>query len=402
MPDQGMKQKFPRLPSLTGIRFIAAISVFMFHWSIPDPVINLFGSPGVRDVYDKIFSDSGWFGVSFFFVLSGFVMTWTAKPSDTATRFWRRRAAKVYPNHIVTWALCMALFAGATATPVQAVSNLFLVHTWIPKYDIYLSINQPSWSLCSEVLFYLLFPFILPLINRIREGRLWAYAGGVVAGGFAVPLFAMWVFPSTPQVQFGAPISVLQYWFTYAFPVPRLLDFVLGMLMARIVLSGKWIPFGLLPASLLILGGYVLALNTPFIWGLNAINLAPMGLFVAAAATADIEGKRSWVRGRAMVWLGDVSFAFYMVQSLVMLWLRPKVLGTRTFATPQALGLLAVVFAVTMVLAWALHKFVEMPMMRFSRPRGTRRPAPVLTPTASSTPAIAGAVPDAMPAIQAE
>lgn len=41
--------------------------------------------------------------LSFFFVLSGFVMTWSARPGDTATAFWRRRAAKIYPLHAVTW-----------------------------------------------------------------------------------------------------------------------------------------------------------------------------------------------------------------------------------------------------------------------------------------------------------
>jgi peptidoglycan/LPS O-acetylase OafA/YrhL len=41
-------------------------------------------------------------GVSFFFVLSGFVLTWSARPDDIATGFWRRRIARIYPVHLVT------------------------------------------------------------------------------------------------------------------------------------------------------------------------------------------------------------------------------------------------------------------------------------------------------------
>ena len=86
-----------RLPSLTGLRFAAAFLVFGFHAHIE----GIVAAGATRDVMDWVFGP-GAAGVSFFFVLSGFVLTWSVRPGETAWRFWRRRIAKIYPNHAVT------------------------------------------------------------------------------------------------------------------------------------------------------------------------------------------------------------------------------------------------------------------------------------------------------------
>ena len=70
-----------RLPSLTGLRAIAALMVFGFHvWAL-----GIFASPGVNKVLAHSVSE-GVIGVTFFFILSGFVLTWTARDNDRAVR----------------------------------------------------------------------------------------------------------------------------------------------------------------------------------------------------------------------------------------------------------------------------------------------------------------------------
>ena len=56
-----------RLPTLTGMRFVAAAMVFLFHvfWS------NVFASPGAQHDFFSLFFQGGWTGVGFFFLLSG-------------------------------------------------------------------------------------------------------------------------------------------------------------------------------------------------------------------------------------------------------------------------------------------------------------------------------------------
>ncbi|WP_344528181.1 acyltransferase family protein, partial [Streptomyces rectiviolaceus] len=71
-----------KLPSLTGVRFFAAALVFFFHASLPE-VLGVFEDPGFADGYAQALSKVGFVGVSFFFILSGFVLAWSARPEDT-------------------------------------------------------------------------------------------------------------------------------------------------------------------------------------------------------------------------------------------------------------------------------------------------------------------------------
>jgi peptidoglycan/LPS O-acetylase OafA/YrhL len=87
------------------MRFIAALMVFAFHVSLE----GVFADKPVGDGYYTAVNKFGFAGVSFFFILSGFVLTWSARETDTARRFWRRRLVKIYPNHVVTWAAAAVL-----------------------------------------------------------------------------------------------------------------------------------------------------------------------------------------------------------------------------------------------------------------------------------------------------
>ncbi len=135
------------------MRFIAAFLVFGCHISLE----HLFRDEQTGHAVFRLVSRAGWMGVEFFFVLSGFVLTWSARPDDTVPRFWRRRAAKIYPNHVVMWlvTIVLMLWAGQTVAAYAAIPNLLLVHSWFPQFEIFSSVNGPSWSLCCEVLFHL-------------------------------------------------------------------------------------------------------------------------------------------------------------------------------------------------------------------------------------------------------
>ena len=88
------------LPSLTGLRFVAALMVFGFHSA----------GYGVTTTPWWHLPQFGFLGVAFFFVLSGVVLTWSTRPGQSAGAFWQRRFARVYPSHAVTAVIAIALY----------------------------------------------------------------------------------------------------------------------------------------------------------------------------------------------------------------------------------------------------------------------------------------------------
>ncbi|WP_051790364.1 acyltransferase family protein [Streptomyces sp. NRRL S-1022] len=358
-----------KLPSLTGLRFIAAALVFFFHATFSDPPMNPFADQSWEEGFRWLFSKAGWMGVSFFFVLSGFVLTWSARPGDTLSGFWRRRLLKIFPNHVVMWAFAMVLFAGAT-TPVSAwLPNLLLIHSWFPQHGTFISVNPPSWSLCSELLFYLLFPLLLRPVLRIKKRALWVWAAAMVAGMLAVQLVTDFLMPQHPPTPEGFGVSLWEFWFGYNFPPVRMFEFVLGMILARLVMTGAAPRVGIVPAALLCVAGYAAAMAVPFLYGLNLMTVIPIALLICAVARADIEGTRTVLRGRAMQWLGEVSFGFYLAQYVVMYSIRTSLMDERLFSPLPAVLVLLGFFFATLLAGWLLLVCVERPVMRrWARP----------------------------------
>jgi peptidoglycan/LPS O-acetylase OafA/YrhL len=338
-----------RLPALTGLRFVAAFVVFGFHIHAQ----KMFADPTARKVIGVVFGQ-GATGVGFFFLLSGFVLTWSARPGTPARTVWRRRAAKILPNHVVTWVITVAGLAASShaVSPLSSVSGLFLLHAWVPSRDVYFGGNTPAWSLSCEAAFYLAFPLLLRLINRVRERALWPLAITLTIVILLVPAL---VLPLPTEIA---------YWLIYVFPVTRALEFALGMAMARIVRSGQWIGLGLWPATTLSVLGYVVSGYLPHGFSYVAGTVIPLALLIPAAAVADLRGTPSPWRNRVWVWLGEVSFAFYLVHEIVIRY-TDKALGFNALSTVPAFVVAVLMLAGSILGAWLLLRIVERPMMKF-------------------------------------
>ncbi|MFI6039942.1 acyltransferase family protein [Streptomyces sp. NPDC051315] len=356
-----------RLPSLTGMRWIAVSMVFVYHatWGIYPP-------SAFPESLTFVTANAGWVGVSFFFVLSGFVLAWSARADDTAPRFWRRRFFKVYPNHFVTFLLAALLMAWAGTEIRHVLPNLLLVQSWSWDTDVSLSVNGVSWSLSCEAFFYALFPLWHGLIRRIRPEHLWYWASGAVGAVLLVP-FVTLLLPDQPQLAWE-PTPVYDFWFVYLFPVTRTLEFVLGILLARIVLTGKWIDVRPGAAALAFVAGYAVSLYVPDLWGYAAATVVPLALLIPAFALRDVRGERSLTASRAMVWLGDISFAFYLLHRMIHAHLVYLVGTDHVWGFRDATGLAVVAFGLSTLLAWALFRCVESPVQRrFGKPRKPRK-----------------------------
>jgi peptidoglycan/LPS O-acetylase OafA/YrhL len=366
-----------RLPSLTGLRWVAALLVFVFH-------LGYVGGPTGAALH-TVLGRAGHLGVAFFFILSGFVLTWSARPNDRVLSFWRRRLAKIVPNHWVTFLVTIVLMVltGQVLAFADIAPNFFLVQTWVPRLEAWTSVNPVSWSLACELLFYLSFPLWKRLLDRVPESKLWLTAGLVAAAILAVPLLVQGFVSDQPRIPFDTfgPISFNQLWLVYFFPVSRVFEFILGIVLARIVMSGRWVPVSIPVATLLVVAGQVFALtiaDTSYLVSTSAVPALPVALLIAAVANADARGRPTGFGGRRMVWLGEISFAFYMVHKIVMTYLQQLFAGEgeqwgAPWPVSQWLLFSVTCFAVTLVGAALLYRFVEIPSLnRFGRSRPQR------------------------------
>jgi peptidoglycan/LPS O-acetylase OafA/YrhL len=166
----------PRLPAVTSFRFFAAFHVVIFHFQ----AMKVYLGP----VWFQKLSSIGYVGVSFFFVLSGFILVYTyaGRPLKLG-QFWRARFARIYPAYAFSLLLTGPFFfyamlkfdipffvwPKAHAKLVVALV-LGLLQAWVPQAA--LAWNSVAWSLSVEAFFYLLFPFLLLILIRRPQTQL--------------------------------------------------------------------------------------------------------------------------------------------------------------------------------------------------------------------------------------
>lgn len=325
------------LPRLTSLRWFAALGVLVCHVA-------------VQPHGAKWLIPAGAIGVGFFFVLSGFVLTWSSRPRDTAATFYRRRFARIYPATAVStllavllWSLSVPFVLGGRGVAFQ----LLLVQSWFPP-DIRGAGNGVTWSLSCEAFFYLMFPLLLRAVRRWPRQTIAVVVAACL--GWAYLTLALW----SPE--------------TYYFPLSRLPEFVLGIALAVLMQQG-WRPTISQPLAVGVfsVGAAAAAVTNLQLPGLINVYTALPGVavLIVCAAQADVDGRTGWLTSRRLVYLGELSFCFYLVHAMVLrvVLTDPRTLGgAHSTAALVALGLLTL--ALSLAAAAALHHVVELPMQR--------------------------------------
>jgi peptidoglycan/LPS O-acetylase OafA/YrhL len=368
-----------RLPSLAGLRWVAAVGVFLYHATGP----FMFPPDVFPESVPFALRNVGASGLSFFFILTGFLLTWSARPKDTSGRFWLRRVVRLYPNHLITLAIMVFLLDFTHLLPwrTQATGvwqSVLLVHAWSPDPYVMIGANAVSWSLSVDAFFLLLFPFWVKVLNRIRPDRLWFWVAAVFALMVAVPFIAK-LLPSQPMLPdalIGRPTSAWQWWFLYDSPLTRCLECFLGSLAARLLLHGRLPTLRLRYVLPLVAAVYTFSIFLPInFYGIVALLAPPMVLLTISLTQADMRGQRTVLNHPVLVWLGGVSYAFYLLHRIVLEVSIPGFLAKVHWTIPTAVAMIVFTLAVTTGLAYVLYIAVERPMLRrFSPPDPTGRP----------------------------
>src|ERR1700761_6973045 len=136
----------PAIPVLPTLRFPAAFAIVLFHFLAYTPC-----PPWIWEGFGA--------GVSFFYVLSGFILYYNYADLPDRGFFWVARFARIWPVHLFCLALifCLLPFSwldGHASWPTTLPANILLLHAWLPYQGSVLSYNGVSWSLSVEAFFY--------------------------------------------------------------------------------------------------------------------------------------------------------------------------------------------------------------------------------------------------------
>lgn len=346
------------IKSLTSLRFFFALLVFLSHLQFFPKTDNFFST-----LYEHIFRE-GYLGVSFFFILSGFVLSLSygdrfAKNKITFTDYLIARIARIYPLHLLTFIISLPLALGGLLSlpKIKALSftflNVFLLQSWIPKEAIYFSFNMPSWSISDEFFFYLIFPF---LISFIRPVKIW----------HIIPLLVM------PLLLLLIP-ERFQHAFFYVNPIFRVFDFYIGILLYEVYKNGIIQPKTEKKATMLegisillfliffLFHGYM-----PQVMRYSIYYWLPMSFIILTFAYN--AGKISRLASNNWLVLGgEISFGLYMIHQLVIRY--AVSLNERIGLTNNYYIVALIVFVVSIVASYLLYRFFEMPINKMIKNR---------------------------------
>jgi peptidoglycan/LPS O-acetylase OafA/YrhL len=250
-------------------------------------------------------------------------------------------------------------------SPFGHVAELFLLQAWPPDNPTYAGGNGVTWSLSVEMFFYLVFPFVIMALRRLR--------GRGLAVAAAVTLVLMATLPVIVAQAGVDTYSNLYYWLFFVFPPYRFGEFLLGMLLARAMVLGLRILAPARTAMVAAAGvagltwtmtSFTVRTGIPFVRPLVALLAIPFfAALLCASATRDTQPGGWWLGSAPLRRLGDWSFALYLVHA-------PAIVLTAHFGWwynyggLPGLALLLAYLALVLAVSAALHYLVDKPVER--------------------------------------
>lgn len=350
------------IATLQSMRFIFCMQIFICHY---------FSNLGFH-----CFDYGGDAGVTFFFILSGFVLSIGCGPSVANgtfhyVQFLRKRLAKIYPLHLVTFtiALCMSFVAGVKFDVIKTFLHIFMLQEFTLSEDMLRYGTGLSWFLGALFFCYLLFPFLYRQLiisrNKVFGTLLTIYM-----------LLAL-------AIESCCNNSAIDD-FMFAFPPLRIIDFTIGIIAYRLYISHFSISFrqwidrqstNILSTIEIIIVVSVSALTfMPYCSLPSWIRFAPLFwlpfslLIYWFAISNDNKGIISKLLSqRALVFLGNISFEIYMLHGIVIttfVFVWGRLFGYDTVCNP-------ILFAICLVLS-VVAAYLFAIIMRIGRYKNNR------------------------------
>jgi peptidoglycan/LPS O-acetylase OafA/YrhL len=349
-----------RLESLTFFRFIAAASVVIFHYGRDTQFYKLL----------PVVLAAGSIAVTFFFVLSGFVIALSSTRKDFSIGgFYLDRLARILPVYLIALILTLALI-GIVGKNNELILSVLMLQSWVSPYP--LSLNMPAWSVSVEMAFYLLAPALIVLARKgVGSPVVWIAVSSVF--WLATQLVLSSINKSDLAiVNPSLAVDIVNY-----FPPAHFCSFALGFsggyAYSRLEAGGTYAQAkNIVLLILSIVAIYALSrtgrlvndfFGEKFAYG-SSFYAVVFLFFIYSCAVCNRVIPR-FMKGKISTLLGDSSYALYIMQMPVYL------LFFRFYPSSAAAYELQfwTYFAVLLAVSVSLHLWVEKPIVKAVKKR---------------------------------
>lgn len=356
--DGLMSKKSFIIESLTSLRFFAALGVFLHH-------LGLLGTSNIPEVqFAARYFFNGYTGVTFFYILSGFIINYSFKRHIESGRFDYKdfivfRVCRLFPVHLLALFLVLNLFGYFVnfdaVNKLSLVSNIFLVNSFIPDTAYYFSFNPVSWSISCEVFFYMAFCFLV----GFSSSRLFILL-------LVIQAFNVYYIFNPPEIVSG-------HWLFYVNPLFRICDFIIGILLCRLFLHSEFSPgkkLGtVMEISSLLFVALTMYISTNYISDMNIrydFLFIPCMAFLVMAFSFNSGVLSNLLSNKLLILLREASFSFYMLHWMVIAKLT-EVMNPSANNVRELFFYIIVAFCISLFSSIIIFKCYEKPINTFIR-----------------------------------
>ena len=378
--DLSVRRK-PEIDALTSARYFAALYVVFIHY------ISKIGGhpPALFHAMARVVAGTGPIPVTFFFVLSGFILSYNYISPEFEMRvsgfeFWRARFARLYPVYLAGFLLFLPVAIvkamSMEGKPLAAIGlllgvaclNLVLLQSWTPFAVFW---NAPAWSLSVEAFFYGMFPIIAPRIFRRR----WIANVPLTAALWILSLAAVFILQKRGESGLRSVFSPDYH------PVIWGVTFLIGIVAAQAFLKAPGVntrKYGAVSLALIALSALIICLVPSSFAPYLPLTIAPLFGVLIYTLSRDATSLFGFLSLRPLRLLGRASYSLYVIHVPLWNYFIPasnrvlfKMAGERLArpfmpANYAAHWLLFVVYIViSTLLSIACFHFIEEPMRRF-------------------------------------
>ncbi|MBC7422359.1 MAG: acyltransferase [Ferruginibacter sp.] len=332
-----MKPKSIYLSNLTPLRGIAALLVAIFHF---EEIGGIFINPSTTMLIGK-----SYLMVDLFFIMSGFVMLHVYGDSfmkrlewKVFFQFMKARFARLYPLHLFTLLLVIAVFYGFH-NPSNPVNNPAAIPTHLlllQSFGIHpiFTWNVPSWSISAEWWAYMVFPLLVLLLGKNKQVAIALMALLFTMLYLAIEYFLPRVNPFVPSLPVPHNLDV-----TYDYGFLRgIAGFMAGMVTYTFYQLKKLTIF--FSKDILGIGCILLVLVAMHV-GINDIFYIPLFMLLVLGVAANQQVIHKICLARPLQYLGDISYSVYLMHGSLVFFVAIPIITKLGFVSkgPHSLEL---------------------------------------------------------------